>query len=139
MADLTADTTDRLPSGELEWSTGSRLALASFMIVAGVVHFLAPRFYEPLIPRFLGSPRGWVLGSGVAEIAAGLLTALPRTHKLGAWLTVVVLVAVFPGNIKMAVDTGMPTSAAEWGPWLRLPLQIPMITWALRHTRTPTR
>jgi uncharacterized membrane protein len=122
---------------EPRWSTPSRLGLAAFMIGAGIMHFVAPGFYMPLIPRSLGSPRAWVLGSGVAEIAAGLLTAMPRTHRTGAWATVLVLILVFPGNIKMAVDSGVPATPAELLPWLRLPLQIPMIAWAYRHTRPP--
>jgi len=122
---------------EPEWSTPSRLGLAAFMIVAGVLHFAIPRFYEPLIPRFLGFPTAWVLGSGIAEIGAGLLTAMPRTHKAGAWATVLVLVLVFPGNVSMAVEAGVPTKPVELLPWLRLPLQVPLIAWALRHTSSP--
>jgi uncharacterized membrane protein len=115
----------------------SRLALALFMVVAGVMHFVVPRFYEQLIPGALGEPRRWVVGSGVAEIVSGVLTAVPPTRRVGAWMALVVLVLVYPGNLKMAVDAGRPDDLESWLAWLRLPLQVPMWWWAWRVARRP--
>ncbi|HWH30791.1 MAG TPA: hypothetical protein VNU26_17855, partial [Mycobacteriales bacterium] len=53
----------------------SPLLLAAFLGSAGVVHFVAPAPYERLIPPFLGDPRPWVYGSGVAEIAVAAAVA----------------------------------------------------------------
>ncbi len=117
----------------------SRYALAAVMVGAGVLHFAVPRMYEPLIPRALGSPRAWVLGSGAAEIAAGALLAAPRTRRLGAWAAVAVLVAILPGNVQMALDGGYPTAGPAGNPvvaWLRVPLQVPLVLWAMSHTGT---
>ena len=116
-------------------SDRSRKALGSLMIGAGVMHFVAPRFYEPLIPESLGDARTWVYGSGVAELAAGALVLNRRTSRIGAVVTAAVLVGVFPGNIKMAIDAGRPRDVATAAAWARLPLQAPMVWWALRHTR----
>jgi uncharacterized membrane protein len=110
----------------------ARKGLAAFMIGAGIMHFVVPRFYEPLIPDELGSARAWVYGSGVAELVAGGLVLNRRTTRLGALLTLVVLVGVYPGNIKMAVDAGVPHDATSWGAWIRLPFQLPMWWWAWR-------
>jgi uncharacterized membrane protein len=105
------------------------------MLGAGVLHFVVPRFYEPLIPDQLGNARAWVYGSGVAELVAGALVLNRRTSTIGAWVTVAVLIGVYPGNIKMAVDAGVPDDAQSWAAWIRLPFQLPMIWWAWRHTR----
>lgn len=117
----------------------SRYALAAVMIAAGVLHFVAPQAYDPLIPPGLGPPRPWVLGSGAAEVAAGALLAAPRTRRAGAWAVVAVLVAVLPGNVQMALDGGYPGAGGLAGDpvaaWLRLPLQVPLVLWALSHTR----
>ena len=118
-------------------SEKGRRALGGFMVVAGVMHFVMPKPYEQLIPEPLGSPRAWVYGSGVAELAAGALTLNPRTARLGAWASLAVIVGVYPGNLKMALDAGRPTDAASTAAWLRLPLQFPMMAWAYRHTRKP--
>ncbi len=117
----------------------SRLALAALMVAAGILHFVIPATYERIVPRVLGHARALVLVSGWVEILAGLLLAVPRTRRLGAWLTVALLVAVFPANVQMALDGGVPGRDGPVVPalvgWLRLPLQVPLVVWALRHTR----
>jgi uncharacterized membrane protein len=98
------------------------------------MHFVKPDFYEPLIPEPLGDARTWVYGSGVAELVAGGLVLNRKTSRLGAWASVLVLVGVFPGNVKMALDAGPPRDAKSIAAWLRLPMQVPLVRWALRHT-----
>ncbi|WP_436795356.1 DoxX family protein [Actinospongicola halichondriae] len=113
----------------------SRFALAAVMLGTGTLHFVVPRFYEQLIPDALpGGPRAWVYGSGVAELAAGALLVDRRTERLGAWATFAVFVGVWPGNIHDAIQHP-PTDARGIGSLIRLPMQIPLFLWALRHTR----
>ena len=104
------------------------------MTGAGVLHFAIPGFYERIVPKWLGHERAVVQWSGVAELLCGALVAMPRTKRLGAWLTVVTLVAVYPANVQMAVEAGIPADVEGWVAWVRLPLQLPMIRWAHRHT-----
>lgn len=109
--------------------------LAGLLLVAGGTHLVVPRIYEGLIPRRLGNRRAWVLGSGVVELACGLAVAVPATRRRGALATAALFVAVFPGNVEMARRTsprrGHSTlrTALVWG---RLPLQAPLVAWALR-------
>jgi uncharacterized membrane protein len=74
--------------------------------------------------------------SGVAEIACALLLLHPRTRRAAALATAVLLVAVFPANVQMALDGGYPDAPfpanSRLGAWLRLPLQVPLVLWALR-------
>ncbi|MPY79064.1 MAG: hypothetical protein GEV04_11325 [Actinophytocola sp.] len=115
----------------------SRLALALALLLSGVgsLHFAVPKFFDALIPRSLpGTPRAWTYGSGVAELGCAAAVAMPRTRRVGATLTTLLFIAVFPGNVKMAVDyhrTRKPL-AMRIGTLLRLPLQVPLVVWALR-------
>jgi len=117
----------------------SRRRLAAFLGVAGTMHFVVPTFYDRLIPEPLGNPRAWTYGSGVAELATAGLLVSERTRRLGAWSAVACFIGVFPGNVKMALDGGLEGASGLAGnpvaAWLRLPLQIPMVRWAWRHTR----
>ncbi len=113
----------------------SRLALAAFMGAAGVAHFVIPSFYERIVPKFIGHERAVVQWSGVAELLCAAMLVIPRTRRLGAWITLVLLVAVYPANIQMAVDAGTPHDPESWVAWLRLPLQLPMWVWAVRVAR----
>lgn len=118
-------------------SPPSHRALAALLLGMGTLHLVAPGAFDRLIPRFLGAPRPWVLGSGVAEILSGAALLPARTRRAGAWAAAATLVVVFPGNVQMAVDAGAPTTPVAAALWLRLPLQAPLVAWALRHTRPP--
>jgi uncharacterized membrane protein len=58
---------------------------------------------------------------------------------MAAFGLVVLLIAVFPANIYMAVAhisfTGL--AGKSWLQWVRLPLQLPLIWWAWQYTRKP--
>jgi uncharacterized membrane protein len=114
-----------------------RWLLTIFMVVAGVMHFIAPETYIAMMPEALPAPRALVYISGVFEILGGLGLILPATRRLAAWGLIALLVAVLPANINMAVnklplgDVVVPT----WALWVRLPLQLLLIAWAYRYTR----
>ncbi len=103
------------------------------------MHFVVPKFYDPMIPPQLpGSARAWTLGSGVVEIAVGGLVVNPRTRRFGALAAALVFLGVFPANLKMAVDsnTGDAPAALKIGTIARLPLQLPLLSWANRVRRS---
>ena len=116
--------------------TKSTAGLAGLFVVSGVIHLVRPEVYEPLMPSWVPAHREVILGSGVVELvcAAGLVH--PRTRRLAGWASAAVLVGVYPGNVKMAVDSTRTRStrfkAIAFG---RLPLQIPMIKAALGAAR----
>lgn len=71
--------------------------------------------------------------------ASGMVT--PRTSRYAAWASAALLVAVFPANVQMAVDAhrvirqsgSTPTrQVVRAAAIARLPLQAPLIRWALR-------
>lgn len=112
----------------------SAAGLAALLGFAGVTHLARPRLFEPLIPTALGNPRAWVLISGVAELACATAVAVPRSRRVGALATAALFVGVLPGNVKMALDAPTGTRRARTRTaitWARLPLQIPLIRWAL--------
>ena len=106
------------------------------MLLAGLAHFAFPRTYQRIVPGFVRDPAFWVRWSGFAEIACAGLLIDRRTRRAGALGTIAVLVAVFPANVKMALDGGIPGQPFPLGSpiaaWARLPLQVPMVIWAWR-------
>ncbi len=116
----------------------ARLRFAAGLIGMGVLHFVAPRPFEKIVPRWFPWRRGAVVWSGVAEIAAGTLLAVPATKKAGGWLAAGTIVAVYPANVQMAIDATRDPDVGAVGTaatWLRLPLQVPMVLRALRFVR----
>jgi uncharacterized membrane protein len=113
----------------------SRLRLAGFLSLMGVLHFAVPKQFDSIIPTWMpGRPRTWTYLSGAAELTSGLLLANPSTKHAGGALGAATLVAVYPANIQMALDH-KPRTPFGVGLWLRLPMQFPMIGWALKHAR----
>jgi uncharacterized membrane protein len=109
----------------------SALALAGLLGLAGVTHFTRPKYYDAIVPRALpGTPRQWTYASGVAELALATAVAAPRTRKLGGVAAAAFFVAVFPANVKMALDFRSKSPKARALAYGRLPLQIPLIAWA---------
>lgn len=57
-----------------------------------------------------------------ADATAGLATAA-------------LFVVVFPANVAMALSSGGRSDVYQAGVWARLPLQIPLIAWAVAISR----
>lgn len=99
-----------------------------------MLHLVRPQVYEWLVPPELGPARPWVLGTGVAEVAAaGLLTA-PWGRRAGGWLTAGLLTAFVPAHVhtfRVVRDRPGLTAAAA----VRLALQVPLIRSAMRVAR----
>ena len=110
--------------------------IAAMLLGVGSLHFLAPKPFDTIVPAELpGDARLYTYVSGAAELSIGALLLPRRTRRLAALAAVFLFVGVFPANVNMV--------RLWWGkPWpmrvaalARLPLQIPMITTALKIRR----
>lgn len=112
--------------------------LAAVLLTTGTLHFASPHGFESIVPRFLGSAAFWVRLSGVGELACAIGLAVPRSRRLAGWATAALFVIVFPANIDMAVHAwhGDGSKLLAYG---RLPLQIPLVLWALYIARGTVR
>ncbi|SDV00295.1 Uncharacterized membrane protein [Microlunatus sagamiharensis] len=109
-------------------------ALAGLLLSAGTIHLVRPHVFDAALPDWLpGSKKAWALGSGVVELTCGALVAVPRTQHLGGLASAALFVAVFPGNVHMATLARTPRARAVT--LARLPLQVPLVLWALRAAR----
>ena len=82
---------------------GPAIALAALLGTSGVLHLRRPGIFRPLIPRSLGNPDPWVLGSGVAEIACAAALTVPADASARRAGVGGPAGGVFPGNVTMAV------------------------------------
>jgi uncharacterized membrane protein len=109
------------------------LALCVVLVVAGVSHFVSPDFFDPIVPPWLPGPaRAYTYASGLAEIAVGLALLPRRTRRAAAFAAAALFVAVYPANLYMAWDWRDRPLADQLVAWGRLPLQIPLVWWAIR-------
>lgn len=117
-------------------TTRSARTLAGLLGAAGLMHFVKPDFFDAIVPEMLpGEARSWTLGSGLAELAVAGAVAMPSTRRHGALAAAALFVAVFPANVKAAMDARTTVEKVAMG--VRLPLQVPLVRWALKVARRP--
>lgn len=98
----------------------------------GVLHFAAPSGFDEIVPRALpGRARFYTLASGGAELVVAGLLMSPRTRGWGSVAAVALLVAVFPANVQMALDSRDASPLRRAVGLGRLPLQGVLIAQAL--------
>ncbi len=107
---------------------------------AAVLHVVAPSTFTGIVPAPLQPVAvPVVFVSGVCEAICAIMLAVPVTRRLGSYATAALFIAVFPANVQMALDSGFSTTLTFDVAliWLRLPLQVPLIAWALLLGRRP--
>jgi uncharacterized membrane protein len=107
--------------------------LVALLAGAGTIHFVKPALYDQIVPRALpGPPRRWTHASGVAELAVAAAVAAPRTRRKGAFAAAALFAAVFPANVQMAWNWRRRPAPQRAAAYARLPLQVPLVWWALK-------
>lgn len=111
----------------------SLIVMAVLYILAGVNHFIMPKFYMRIMPWHIPFHRFMVLASGLIEIGLGVLLLVPAYKTLAAWGIIALLVAIFPANIHHLTSRKPGEGPPAWVLWLRLPIQGLLIWWAYLH------
>lgn len=108
----------------IAWFTGVSL------ILVGIAHFLFPFKFAAVIPPYLPFPIFLVLLSGWIEIFLGTGILYKNTRPLCALGYLILLLAVFPANIYVAVENGAPMNISPEIAWGRLPFQAVFFVFA---------
>jgi uncharacterized membrane protein len=111
--------------------------MAAFYVAAGVMHFVRPEVYRPMMPPSLPWHDALIFLSGVAELVLGVAVLVPTLRSLAAWGIIAMLIAIFPANLYIALHNvplfGYPEGFGAMN-WVRLPLQGVLILWAWWYT-----
>ena len=123
--------------------TPLRWLFAFFLAGVGVQHFTDPQIFIDIMPPYL---QAWDLElvyiSGVFEILGGIGLLVPQTRKIAGVGIILLLLAVFPANIHMAIND-VPFQGERLPPmvrWGRLPFQLVFIAiawWTSRPAPIP--
>ena len=113
--------------------TVMRVLMAIFYFVAGVVHLKSPGAFLPIVPDWVPFPRETVLFTGVCELAGAVALFVPRLRWWAGVMLAAYAVAVFPANIKHAMD-GIALGGSQLGLSYHVPrlmMQPVLVWWAL--------
>ncbi len=111
------------------------ILMSLLYVAAGISHYLNPERYIEIMPPWLPQPLFLVYMSGMFEFLLGILLMHRLTRQFAAWGIIILLIAVFPANIQMAINYGEINHPYLWLAVLRLPLQIFLIWWAWVYTQ----
>src|SRR4051794_7022520 len=99
-------------------------------IIAGCFHFIQPKFYRRMMPKWIPWHMPVIYISGVCEIVLAVLLLHHTTRNVAARSLIVMLILIFPANVQMMLNFQRKKSPYLWITILRLPLQPVLIWWA---------
>lgn len=112
--------------------------VAAAFTVSGVIHLAHPATFTPIVPHFLPLPTELVYASGVAELICAV--GLWRRDRWAGIAAAVLLAIIWPANLQDAITAqqghDLTTKVVDW---IRFPLQIPFIWFALQSGRGPAK
>jgi uncharacterized membrane protein len=107
--------------------------MAVLYIFAGLMHFIRPKIYLRIMPRYLPNPKLLVGLSGLAEILLGTGLCFSVTKEYSIYgiifmLTIFLLVHFYMLSSEKAA-VGLP----KWVLILRIPFQFVLMYWAYSY------
>ena len=113
---------------------GSIIIMSIFYVGIGIKHFTNPMWFVKIVPPILPYKLSLVYISGFFEILFGTMLLFPYTRYVAAWGLIMLLIAVFPANIYLAMTNGAALNTTPLIAWGRLPFQFVFIGIAYWHS-----
>ncbi|HET8737522.1 MAG TPA: MauE/DoxX family redox-associated membrane protein [Pricia sp.] len=104
--------------------------MAAMYIVAGLMHFVKPKAYLRIMPRYLPRPKLLVSLSGLVEIALGIGLCLPATKDICIYGIVMMLAVFLLVHFYMLSGEKASAGIPKWLLVLRIPIQFGLMYWA---------
>ncbi|MED5255787.1 MAG: hypothetical protein VX818_00915, partial [Candidatus Neomarinimicrobiota bacterium] len=113
---------------------GSIIIMSIFYVGIGIKHLTNPMWFVKIVPPILPYKLSLVYISGFFEILFGIMLLFPYTRYIAAWGLIMLLIAVFPANIYLAMTNGAALNTTPLIAWGRLPFQFVFIGIAYWHS-----
>jgi len=107
--------------------------MAALYIFAGIMHFIKPKVYLRIMPKYLPNHKSLVALSGVAEIALGIGLCFPATKNIAIYGIIAMLVVFLSVHFYMLSGEKAAAGIPKWILLLRIPLQFGLMYWAYAY------
>lgn len=104
--------------------------MASMYIVAGTMHFIKPRIYMRIMPRYLPAHKELVYASGATEVILGVGLLFSQTKDVAIFGIIAMLLIFLMVHFYMLSSKKAGAGFPSWALVLRIPLQFFLIWWA---------
>ena len=103
--------------------------MSAIYCIAGIMHFIKPKGFISITPKWVPSPEKVNILVGAIEIILGVAVLFSATRSYAAVGLIILLIAVFPANVnhfQKARRKGKGVAITL----IRLPIQLLLIYWA---------
>ena len=104
--------------------------MAAMYIFAGIMHFVKPKMYMRIMPRYLPNHRLLVILSGIAEVLLGIGLCFEATKAIAIYGIVVMLIIFLLVHFYMLSGEKASAGIPKWILILRIPLQFGLMYWS---------
>mgnify|MGYP000073603710 FL=1 len=104
--------------------------MAAMYILAGIMHFVKPKAYMRIMPRYLPNHKILVYLSGLAELGFGIGLLFESTRVISLWGIMAMLTVFFLVHFYMVSNEKAGMGIPKWLLWIRILLQFVLIWWA---------
>lgn len=108
-------------------------SMAVLYIIAGIMHFVRPKIYLRIMPRYLPQPKLLVGLSGLAEILLGTGLCFNITKKYSIYGIILMLAIFLLVHFYMLSSEKASAGLPKWVLILRIPLQFVLMYWAYSY------
>ena len=109
--------------------------MGAIYIFAGIMHFIKPKVYLRIMPRYLPFHKPLVLLSGVAEILLGVGLFFKETKNLSVYGIIAMLALFLLVHFYMLSSEKASAGFPKWLLLLRLPIQFALMYWAFMYLK----
>ena len=104
--------------------------MAAIYVFAGIMHFIKPKMYLRIMPRYLPKPKLLVSLSGVAEILLGIGLLFSSTRVISIYGIIAMLAVFLLVHFYMLSGEKASAGIPKWILLLRIPMQFGLMVWA---------
>lgn len=104
--------------------------MAVMYIFAGLMHFVYPKPYLRIMPRYLPDHKLLVSLSGLAEIILGAALCFPYTKDFAIYGIIMMLAFFLPVHFYMLSGEKASAGLPKWLLLIRIPMQFGLMFWA---------
>ncbi len=104
--------------------------MAVIYILAGLMHFVKPKTYMRVMPKYLPNHKALVFWSGIAEILLGVGLCIPVLKVISIYSIIAMLAVFLMVHFYMLSSKKAAAGIPKWVLILRIPLQFGLMYWA---------
>lgn len=104
--------------------------MAVIYVLAGMMHFIKPKMYMRIMPRYLPNHKVLVFFSGATEIVLGIGLCIPVLKNSSIYGIITMLIVFLIVHFYMLSSEKASAGVPKWLLTLRIPLQFGLMYWA---------